>query len=155
MRGPGRGAYGSVPSDEDAQPRCHPLHQAQRRRPQSGSYGRDRRAADAPPAAATALRPSHLLSHTSAYRRALKRHPHPCARAARTRACPRPGQVGIIPTDSLPAVVCDLENRDAVLKLYACMQLAPKKQLSVLCRWVRAPALPGPGRIEMASQQVL
>lgn len=44
------------------------------------------------------------------------------------------GGVGIIPTDSLPAVVCDLENRDAVLKLYACMQLSPKKQLSVLCR---------------------
>lgn len=42
--------------------------------------------------------------------------------------------MGIIPTDSLPAVVCDLENRDAVLKLYACMQLSPKKQLSVLCR---------------------
>jgi len=42
--------------------------------------------------------------------------------------------VGIIPTDSLPAVVCDLENKDAVLKLYACMQLSPKKQLSVLCR---------------------
>lgn len=44
------------------------------------------------------------------------------------------GGVGIIPTDSLPAVVCDLENKDAVLKLYACMQLSPKKQLSVLCR---------------------
>jgi hypothetical protein len=34
----------------------------------------------------------------------------------------------------LPAVVCDLENRDATLKLYACMHLAPKKKLSVLCR---------------------
>jgi hypothetical protein len=38
-------------------------------------------------------------------------------------------QVGIIPTDTLPAVVCDLENRDAVLKLYNVMELAPKKQL--------------------------
>lgn len=27
-------------------------------------------------------------------------------------------QVGIIPTDTLPALVADLENRDACLKLY-------------------------------------
>ena len=27
-------------------------------------------------------------------------------------------QVGIIPTDTMPAIVCDLENREAVLKLY-------------------------------------
>jgi tRNA A37 threonylcarbamoyladenosine synthetase subunit TsaC/SUA5/YrdC len=41
-------------------------------------------------------------------------------------------QVGIIPTDSLPAVVCDLENRTAALKMYNVMELAPKKQLSIL-----------------------
>jgi tRNA A37 threonylcarbamoyladenosine synthetase subunit TsaC/SUA5/YrdC len=41
-------------------------------------------------------------------------------------------QVGIIPTDSLPAVVCDLENRNAALKMYNVMELAPKKQLSIL-----------------------
>lgn len=41
-------------------------------------------------------------------------------------------QVGIIPTDSLPAVVCDLENRTAALKMYNAMELAPKKQLSIL-----------------------
>jgi hypothetical protein len=46
----------------------------------------------------------------------------------------RDGGVGIVPTDSLPAVVCDLTNRDAVMKLFACMQLSPKKRLSVLCR---------------------
>ncbi|KAI8467472.1 MAG: DHBP synthase RibB-like alpha/beta domain-containing protein, partial [Monoraphidium minutum] len=63
------------------------------------------------------------------------------------------GGIGIIPTDSLPAVVCDLQNRDAVLRLYAAMQLSPKKQLSVLCRsfqdishytgGFRPPTLPG------------
>jgi tRNA A37 threonylcarbamoyladenosine synthetase subunit TsaC/SUA5/YrdC len=41
-------------------------------------------------------------------------------------------QVGIIPTDSLPAVVCNLENRNAALKMYNVMELAPKKQLSIL-----------------------
>lgn len=55
-------------------------------------------------------------------------------RLERVSALLKSGGVGIIPTDSLPAVVCDLENRDAVLKLYACMQLSPKKRLSVLCR---------------------
>lgn len=43
-------------------------------------------------------------------------------------------QVGIIPTDSLPAVVCDLQNRNAVLKLYNVMELSAKKPLSILCR---------------------
>jgi tRNA threonylcarbamoyl adenosine modification protein (Sua5/YciO/YrdC/YwlC family) len=42
------------------------------------------------------------------------------------------GGVGIIPTDSLPAVVCDLSNRNAALKLYNIMELAPKKMLSIL-----------------------
>lgn len=41
-------------------------------------------------------------------------------------------QLGIIPTDSLPAVVCDLSNKVAALKLYNAMDLAPKKQLSIL-----------------------
>jgi len=42
--------------------------------------------------------------------------------------------VGIIPTDTLPAIVCDLENRDAVLRLYAVKDMDPKKPLSILCR---------------------
>lgn len=42
------------------------------------------------------------------------------------------GGLGIIPTDSLPAVVCDLSNKVAALKLYNAMDLAPKKQLSIL-----------------------
>jgi hypothetical protein len=41
-------------------------------------------------------------------------------------------QLGIIPTDSLPAVVCDLGHRTAPLRLYDAMELAPKKQLSIL-----------------------
>lgn len=44
------------------------------------------------------------------------------------------GGVGIIPTDTLPAIVCDLENRDAVLRLYAVKGMDPKKPLSLLCR---------------------
>eukprot|EP00798_Chlamydomonas_sp_ICE-L_P017042 gene17042-23334_t len=42
------------------------------------------------------------------------------------------GKVGIIPTDTLPAIVCDLENRDAVIKLYTIKDLDPKKPLSIL-----------------------
>ena len=41
-------------------------------------------------------------------------------------------QLGIIPTDSLPAVVCDLTNKVAAMKLFNVMELAPKKQLSIL-----------------------
>lgn len=84
-------------------------------------------------------------------RRTLRLHGPP-ARLAATPGClgwrltgghtrttpspPRPPrQVGILPTDTLPAVVCDLEDRDAVLKLYNVMDLDPKKQLSILCRW--------------------
>ena len=43
-------------------------------------------------------------------------------------------QVGIIPTDSLPAVVCDVGDRDAVERLYAVKKISPKKPLSILCR---------------------
>jgi hypothetical protein len=45
-----------------------------------------------------------------------------------------PCQVGIIPTDTLPALVCDPESRSAVLKLYDIKDLSLKKQLSLLCR---------------------
>lgn len=44
------------------------------------------------------------------------------------------GGVGIVPTDTLPAIICDLENRDAVLRLYSVKGLDPKKPLSLLCR---------------------
>ncbi|GAX73974.1 hypothetical protein CEUSTIGMA_g1424.t1 [Chlamydomonas eustigma] len=44
------------------------------------------------------------------------------------------GAVGIIPTDTLPAIVADLQNRDAVLRLYAVKEMSSKKPLSILCR---------------------
>jgi len=44
------------------------------------------------------------------------------------------GGVGIIPTDTLPAVVCDMENKDAVRRLYLVKHMNPKKLLSLLCR---------------------
>eukprot|EP00197_Chlamydomonas_leiostraca_P009623 CAMPEP_0202862172 /NCGR_PEP_ID=MMETSP1391-20130828/3309_1 /ASSEMBLY_ACC=CAM_ASM_000867 /TAXON_ID=1034604 /ORGANISM="Chlamydomonas leiostraca, Strain SAG 11-49" /LENGTH=277 /DNA_ID=CAMNT_0049541669 /DNA_START=95 /DNA_END=928 /DNA_ORIENTATION=- len=46
----------------------------------------------------------------------------------------RDGAVGIIPTDTLPALVAPLEDRDAVARLYGAKQLDPKKPLSILVR---------------------
>lgn len=43
-------------------------------------------------------------------------------------------QVGIIPTDSFPALVCDLECRPAVQLLYELKGASPSKKLSILCR---------------------
>lgn len=43
-------------------------------------------------------------------------------------------QVGIVPTDTYPALVCDISDKNAVEKLYAIKGLSPKKQLSILCR---------------------
>jgi tRNA A37 threonylcarbamoyladenosine synthetase subunit TsaC/SUA5/YrdC len=43
-------------------------------------------------------------------------------------------QVGIIPTDTLPALVAPLEDREAVARLYGAKQLDPKKPLSILVR---------------------
>jgi tRNA A37 threonylcarbamoyladenosine synthetase subunit TsaC/SUA5/YrdC len=45
-----------------------------------------------------------------------------------------PLQVGIIPTDTLPAIVADLENADAVQRLYRVKDAPAKKPLSILCR---------------------
>lgn len=42
--------------------------------------------------------------------------------------------MGIIPTDTFPAVVCDLENRDAVERLYEVQRLRPNKLLSIIVR---------------------
>lgn len=44
------------------------------------------------------------------------------------------GYVGIIPTDSSPALVCDLESKGAVELLYSLKRAAPSKQMSILCR---------------------
>ncbi|KXZ48779.1 hypothetical protein GPECTOR_25g363 [Gonium pectorale] len=43
------------------------------------------------------------------------------------------GGVGVIPTDTLPAIVCDLHNKDAVLRLYSVKEMDAKKPLSMLC----------------------
>lgn len=45
-----------------------------------------------------------------------------------------PAQVGIIPTDTLPAIVADLENREAAQQLYRVKEMDAKKPLSILCR---------------------
>ncbi|CAG9460112.1 unnamed protein product [Pedinophyceae sp. YPF-701] len=44
------------------------------------------------------------------------------------------GAVGIIQTDTNPAFVCDLHNREAVDRLYRAKEADPKKPLSILCR---------------------
>lgn len=43
------------------------------------------------------------------------------------------GAVGVIPTDTLPAIVADVHNRDAVLRLYTIKEMDAKKPLSLLC----------------------
>ncbi|MEW5307683.1 MAG: hypothetical protein WDW36_010061 [Sanguina aurantia] len=44
------------------------------------------------------------------------------------------GGVGIIPTDTLPAIVCDMSSRTAVQRMYAVKQMNEKKPLSILVR---------------------
>eukprot|EP00887_Chlorella_sp_A99_P001530 scaffold8.g1530.t1 len=46
----------------------------------------------------------------------------------------REGGVGIIPTDSNPAFVCDLESREALQRLVEMKGIAPSKRLSILVR---------------------
>ena len=52
----------------------------------------------------------------------------------RDAICRSVAQVGIIPTDTLPAVVCDMENRDAIRRLYLVKHMSLKKPLSLLVR---------------------
>lgn len=47
--------------------------------------------------------------------------------------CLRTGGVGIIPTDTFPAFVCDLEDKSAVQRLYEIKRLSPSQPLSILC----------------------
>ncbi|DBA67532.1 TPA: hypothetical protein ACH3X2_001810 [Trebouxia sp. C0005] len=75
------------------------------------------------------------------------------------------GNVGILPTDTYPALVCDIDNRKAVEKLYTIKGLSPKKQLSILCRHLQDistytkgfPASNRPGQIDTfrVARQVL
>ncbi|CAM6092215.1 unnamed protein product [Calypogeia fissa] len=44
------------------------------------------------------------------------------------------GAVGVIPTDTVYAIVCDLKNRNSVDRLYRIKDMDPKKPLSILCR---------------------
>lgn len=43
-------------------------------------------------------------------------------------------QMGICPTDTFPALVCDVDARKAVERLYAAKGMSPKKQLAILVR---------------------
>ena len=43
-------------------------------------------------------------------------------------------QLGILPTDTYPALVCDVDARKAVERLYAAKGMSPKKQLAILVR---------------------
>ncbi len=48
--------------------------------------------------------------------------------------CPRCSQVGILPTDTYPALVCDVDARNAIERLYSAKGMAANKPLSILCR---------------------
>jgi tRNA A37 threonylcarbamoyladenosine synthetase subunit TsaC/SUA5/YrdC len=43
-------------------------------------------------------------------------------------------QLGILPTDTYPALVCDVDARKAVERLYAAKGMSPKKQLAILVK---------------------
>ena len=43
-------------------------------------------------------------------------------------------QMGILPTDTYPALVCDVDARKAVERLYAAKGMDPKKQLAILVK---------------------
>ncbi|KAK9823103.1 hypothetical protein WJX72_000273 [[Myrmecia] bisecta] len=67
------------------------------------------------------------------------------------------GGVGIIPTDTYPALVCDIDDKRAVEKLYTIKEMSPSKPLSILCRnfqdintyTLGFPASNAPGRRDM------
>lgn len=44
------------------------------------------------------------------------------------------GEVGIVPTDTYPALVCDVENKVAIQLLYELKRASPKKSMSILVR---------------------
>ncbi|EFJ26848.1 hypothetical protein SELMODRAFT_441705 [Selaginella moellendorffii] len=44
------------------------------------------------------------------------------------------GGVGVVPTDTIYAIVCDLHNRAAIERLYRIKDMDAKKPLSILCR---------------------
>ena len=46
----------------------------------------------------------------------------------------RGGAVGVIPTDTYPALVCDLESKTGVQTMYELKRAKPTKSMSILCR---------------------
>lgn len=69
-------------------------------------------------------------------------------------------QIGIIPTEGFPALVCDLCDTEAVLKLAAMKDVSPKKPMSIIVRnftdvdtytlgW---PRLTSPGKFDLQSR---
>lgn len=44
------------------------------------------------------------------------------------------GAVGVIPTDTVYAIVCDLKNPTSIDRIYRIKNMDPKKPLSILCR---------------------
>ncbi len=44
------------------------------------------------------------------------------------------GGVGVIPTDTVYAFVCDLGNKEAIERLYDIKEIDPKKPLAILCK---------------------
>ncbi|XP_060196044.1 uncharacterized protein LOC132625222 [Lycium barbarum] len=47
------------------------------------------------------------------------------------------GAVGVIPTDTVYAIVCDLNNRSAIERLRRIKEIEPSKPLSIICRSFR------------------
>lgn len=47
------------------------------------------------------------------------------------------GAVGVIPTDTLYAIVCDLKSHSAIERLRRIKNVEPSKPLSILCRSLR------------------
>lgn len=43
------------------------------------------------------------------------------------------GAVGVVPTDTIYAIVCDLKNRTSIDRIYRIKNMDPKKPLSILC----------------------
>ena len=46
----------------------------------------------------------------------------------------RNGGLGVVPTDTVYAFVCDIDNKNAIERLYRLKKMDPKKPLSMMCR---------------------
>lgn len=68
-------------------------------------------------------------------------------------------QIGVVPTDSYPALVCDLENADSAQMLAAVKDVSPSKPMSILVKDFAAvdkythgwPAASEPGELRPCS----